>query len=89
MGISDVNLRSRCFSIKGKLYAMNVETLAMVAELEKIADALDEHFKNITKAKVGGSTAAILGGILAGIGFGLSFATFGASLGLCIAGKSS
>jgi hypothetical protein len=43
MGISDVNLRSRCFSIKGKLYAMNVETLAMVAELEKIADALDEH----------------------------------------------
>jgi hypothetical protein len=26
---------------------MNVETLAMVAELEKIADALDEHFKNI------------------------------------------
>jgi hypothetical protein len=36
-----------------------------------------------------GSETAIVGGILGVVGFGLSFVTFGASLGLTIAGKSS
>jgi uncharacterized membrane protein YgaE (UPF0421/DUF939 family) len=60
-----------------------------VVELEELANNLDEHFKKISKAKVGGAAGAIVGGILGIVGFGLSFVTFGASLGLTIAGKSS
>jgi transketolase len=44
-----------------------------LVELEELANNLDEHFKRICKAKVGGATGAIGGGILAAVGFGLSF----------------
>ncbi|CAC5389887.1 unnamed protein product [Mytilus coruscus] len=59
----------------------------VVEELKDLADNLDIHFKKISKAKVLGSVTSIGGGIMAGIGFGLSFATFGASLGLTLAGS--
>ncbi|CAC5423580.1 unnamed protein product [Mytilus coruscus] len=59
----------------------------VVLGLKELADNLDKHFKKIAKAKVFGSVTSIGGGILAGIGFGLSFATFGASLGLTLAGS--
>lgn len=58
-----------------------------VTEINGIADNLDGHFDRISKAKIGGSAAGIAGGIMAAVGFGLSFVTFGASLGLIIAGK--
>ncbi|CAC5387502.1 unnamed protein product [Mytilus coruscus] len=57
-----------------------------IKEILAIADNLDGHFERISKAKIGGSAAGITGGILAAVGFGLSFVTFGASLGLTIEG---
>lgn len=58
----------------------------VVIQLNSLADNLDEHFQKIAKAKIGGSAAGIVGGVMAIVGFGLSFVTFGASLGLSIAG---
>lgn len=86
MTFPDVNLHSRLFSMKDRLYQLFEEIVAMVVELEELANNLDKLFKKISIGKVGGSVAAIVGGILAAIGIGLSFVTFGASLGLCIAG---
>jgi hypothetical protein len=76
-------------SMKVQLYQLVDEIDALLVELEELANNLDEHFKRICKAKVGGAAGAIGGGILAAVGFGLSFVTFGASLGLTIAGISS
>ena len=86
---SDISTRSRLVCLKGHLYQWIDENDALVVELGELADNLDEHFNNISKGKVGGATGAIVGGILGVVGFGLSFVTFGASLGLTIAGKSS
>lgn len=58
----------------------------VVTELNLLADNLDQHFQKIAKAKIGGSAAGVVGGVMATVGFGLSFVTFGASLGLAIAG---
>lgn len=58
-----------------------------VKELKELAVNLDDHFQKICKAKIAGSTTSLGGGILAVVGFGLSFVTFGASLGLTIAGS--
>lgn len=55
----------------------------VVTELNSLAD---QHFQKIAKAKIGGSSAGVVGGVMATVGFGLSFVTFGASLGLVIAG---
>jgi hypothetical protein len=86
---SDVSPRSRLLSFKDQLHQLVDENDALVVELEELANNLDEHFKKISKAKVGGAAGAIVGGILGIAGFGLSFVTFGASLGLSIVGKSS
>lgn len=59
---------------------------ALVVVFIEIADNLDGHSSRINKTKVGGSTVAIVGTILGGVGFGLSFVTFGASLVLTIVG---
>lgn len=65
-----------------------VELIQLTINLfRNMADELDVHFGRINGAKIGGSSAAIIGGILATVGFGLSFVTFGASLGLSIAGN--
>lgn len=56
-------------------------------QLMEIADELDKHANNVNKAKVGGAAGAVAGGAMCAVGFGLSFVTFGASLGLVIAGK--
>lgn len=74
------------YNIKDKLHEWVDDTEVIVKELHKLADNLDQHFNRISKAKVGGSAAAIVGGTLATIGFGLSFVTFGASLVLSVAG---
>lgn len=62
----------------------NIETEKM---LNNLATLLDEKFKKISIAKTAGATTSIVGGILSAVGFGLSFVTFGASLGLSIAGR--
>ena len=82
-----VSPRPRLLSLKKELHQLVDENDALVVELNNIADNLDEHFSRISKAKVGGATGAVVGGILGIIGFGLSFVTFGASLGLTIAGN--
>ncbi|VDI41901.1 Hypothetical predicted protein [Mytilus galloprovincialis] len=58
-----------------------------VKELKELAVNLDDHFQKICKVKIAGSTTSLGGGILAVVGFGLSFVTFGASLGLTITGS--
>ena len=76
-------------SMKVQLHQLVDDIDALLVELEELANNLDEHFKRICKAKVGGATGAIGGSILVAVGFILSFVTFGASLGLTIAGISS
>ena len=67
------------------LFADKVENI--IKEADQVADDLDNHFTHVTRAKIGGAVTSITGGILCVVGFGLSFVTFGASLGLSIAGK--
>ena len=84
--MADISPRSRFLRLKNQLDEWVDETDGLMVELEEIADNLDWHFRNISKAKVAGGTGAVAGGILAITGFVLSFFTFGASLGLVIAG---
>ena len=87
--MADISPRSQLLRLKNQLVKWVDETDVLVVKLEELADNLDEHFSNISKAKVAGGTGAVFGGVLAVTGFGLSFFTFGASLGLVIAGKLS
>ena len=87
--LADISLRSRLLRLKLQLYRWDDDTDGLMVDVEKLADNLDEHFNRINKDKVGGATKAIVGGILGVVGFGLAFVTFGASLGLVVAGKSS
>ena len=66
---------------------------ASVETLRELADELMNHHKNVCIAQAAGSSTAIAGFVLVAVGFGLSFATFGASLllsgvggGICAAG---
>ena len=65
-----------------------------IQELEKLiakAKAEEEarkHGRNTKIANISGSSVAIVGVILGVVGFGLSFVTFGASLGLTVAGAA-
>ena len=81
-----LDARIRFHNFRVQLHQLVDQNDALVLELEELANNLDEHFKKISKAKIGGAVGAIVGGILATVGFGLSFVTFGASLGLSIAG---
>lgn len=63
-----------------------VLTDELIETLDGLADEVDKCFKKVTITKVTGSACAIFGGVLGIVGFGLSFVTFGTSLGLCIAG---
>ncbi|XP_053400552.1 uncharacterized protein LOC128557311 [Mercenaria mercenaria] len=58
----------------------------LTTNLLKYADDLDKAYKDIKISKIAGQSGCVVGGVLAVVGFGLSFVTFGASLGLCIAG---
>lgn len=84
--MSDVISKERLFRFQNTLFQWTESCKEATNEIKALADNLDEHFGRIMKAKIGGSTAGIAGGILAAVGFGLSFVTFGASLGLSIAG---
>ena len=74
-------------SLRADLFWMIDETPRLTDKLMQLADQVDEVFKGVKIGKLTGASTAIVGGVLAAIGFGLSFATFGASFGLTIAGK--
>ena len=59
-------------------------TLTTLRDIQK---TIEESYHDRTIAKVSGASAAVAGSTMAIIGFGLNFATFGASLGLTIAGS--
>ncbi|XP_058863718.1 apolipoprotein L5-like [Acipenser ruthenus] len=58
----------------------------LLRELNGIADGLDKVDRDCTIAKTAGSSAGVVGGVLTIVGIGLAPVTFGASLGLSIAG---
>lgn len=58
-------------------------------KLDDVADALDKHTQNVNIANVSGATGELAGALMCAVGFGLSFYTFGASLGLGIAGEQT
>ncbi|XP_052067811.1 uncharacterized protein LOC127707338 [Mytilus californianus] len=65
-------------------WVANSETA--IKTLQTLAEELNVHFSRIRKTKIGGSAAGIVGGVLGIVGLALTPVTFGASLGLSIAG---
>ncbi|CAC5364656.1 unnamed protein product [Mytilus coruscus] len=59
---------------------------SVIETLEVLAEELDVHFTRISKAKIGGSAVGIVGSVVGIVGIALTPFTFGASLGLTIAG---
>ena len=81
------DLRSLLNQLKKELVLLPDVVKKIIKETNQVADDLDNHFTHVTRAKIGGAVTSLTGGILCAVGFGLSFLTFGASLGLSIAGK--
>lgn len=61
--------------------------MSVITTLKDLANELDEHFSRISVSKIGGSATGIVGAVLGIVGLSLAPVTFGASLGLTIAGK--
>ena len=59
-------------------------TLLLLKDLKK---QIEDSYQKRCISKVTGASAATVGSVLGIVGFGLSFVTFGASLGLLIPGK--
>ena len=57
-----------------------------VAELTELKRAIEKSYNDSRKARIAGTTATVTGSVIAIAGFGLSFVTLGASLGLTVAG---
>ena len=81
------DLTSLLNQLKEELFLLSDMVKRVVMEANQVADDLDNHFTHVTRATIAGTVSSITGGILCAVGFGLSFVTFGASLGLSIAGK--
>ena len=79
-------LSKQVVQLKAKVHDWIPKRKATVRTLRSLADKLMEHHNNVLIAKVAGSSASIAGAVVAGVGFGLSFATFGASLILTAVG---
>lgn len=79
--------KERLFRFKNILIEWTEKCEKTVNEIRSLADNLQEDVRRTPHVKAGGATAGIIGGALCAVGFGLSFVTFGASLGLSIAGK--
>lgn len=57
-----------------------------IRSLKRLKHEVEESYDKSRKARIAGTTGTVAGSVLAITGFGLSFVTFGASLGLTIAG---
>ena len=57
-------------------------------ELKGLMEAVEKSYDDSRKARIAGTTATIVGSTIAITGFGLSFFTLGASLGLTVAGAA-
>lgn len=66
-------------------YLQNVRPQA-VGELTELKKIIERSYNDSRKARIAGTTATVTGSVIAITGFGLSFVTLGASLGLTIAG---
>lgn len=74
--------KRRLIEFKNVLIEWTEKSEEIVNERRALAENLHEHFQRISREKIGGSSAGIIGGIICTVGFGLSFVTFGAALGL-------
>ena len=79
-------LSKQVVQLKAKVHDWIPKRKATVRTLRSLADKLMEHHNNVQIAKVAGSSASIAGAVVAGVGFGLSFVTFGTSLILTAVG---
>lgn len=66
-------------------YLQNAKPQA-VAELTDLKEAIEKSYDDSRKARIAGTTATVTGSVIAITGFGLSFVTLGASLGLTVVG---
>lgn len=57
-----------------------------LTKLEKLVEVVEKSYDNSRKARIAGTSATITGSAMTVLGFGLGFATIGASLGLTILG---
>ena len=57
-----------------------------VKQLTELKEAVEKSYNDSRKARIAGTTATVTGSVIAITGFGLSFVTLGASLGLTVAG---
>ncbi|XP_068673298.1 apolipoprotein L6-like [Montipora foliosa] len=73
-------LFTRANALKSMISDWIPKRKATVHALRVLAGKLLKHHHNICKAKVAGSSSTIVGGLVGGVGFGLSFVTGGASL---------
>ena len=73
-------------NLAGKIDGLLVARKLTIGTLEELQKDVAESYDISRQAKIGGAVAAITGSTLGIIGFGLSFVTFGASLGLLIPG---
>ena len=65
---------------------LNDVGLQAEAELTDLKEAIEKSYNDSRKARIAGTTATVTGSVIAITGFGLSFVTLGASLGLTVAG---
>ena len=73
-------LFTRANALKSMISDWIPKRKATVHALRVLAGKLLKHHNNICKAQVAGSSTAIVGGLVGGVGFGLSFVTGGASI---------
>ncbi|XP_045182920.2 uncharacterized protein LOC123541459 [Mercenaria mercenaria] len=74
-------------AMRASMYQYYYVTLPNLTEVLLMdADELDRAYRDIKISKIAGQSGCVVGGVLSVVGFSLSFFTFGASLGLCIAG---
>ena len=79
--------RIKLMSLRADLYKMIDQTPELTGTLVDLAEEIDEVFKAANKSKIVGASFAVGGGLMAGVGFVLTFCTFGAAFGLTIAGR--
>lgn len=59
----------------------------VIKHIENLIKEINEDNTKFNIAKIAGSTAGVVGGVVSAVGFGLAFVTAGASITLCAAGS--